>query len=1002
MPNIGTLTVYLTAQATQFEKTMRQAQRTMETTSASLQRQAKMLESAGSKMMLGVTAPLALLGGAALKMAGDFEQTQIAFTNMLGSAKASQDFLDQLARFAEKTPFEYTDLTQQARRLMAFGFAAKDIIPMLTAVGDAVAAMGGSAEMLDRVTRALGQMQAKQKVTAEEMLQLTEAGIPAWEYLAQTIGRSVPEVMKLSEKGLIPANVAINGMLRAMERDFGGMMAQQSRTMLGSLSNLQDVLGRLGRTLGGAINQTFGLTDKIRALTGWVERVASALQNMNPVLRSMIVYLGLAAFVTGPLLYGLGMMYRISAVAAQGAAILSAWAGRAAFAFAAWRGGAASLGEALAYLAKSRFRLFLGGAGLIIAVGLLVATHWRQLAGVAMAIWHAIGAAALYGASLVVRGVGLILAGIGVIIPPVRGAAQAVLGLADSLKASAAQSLASARSAVSMASTAQQAAQTQQNIAKAGEQAAKSQDNLAKSTEDAAKAAGDNIQSFDQVHQIQQEMAKGPAGIEAPAVSVPEIPALGGAGLGADIAAGMGQQIASIADTAASAWNRLKAAMEPVNRAIQWIKDNWPTIGPIIEGIASLILVYFIPALIKAGIEATINAGKVVWSWIVQSAEAVKSVAIQVGQIAILVGKWIWMGVQATFNAAKVALAWGLQGWEAVKSGVVQVGQFALLVGKWIWMGAQAVYNAGRVVFAWIMQQAPAIATGAVTLAQSALIIGRWILMAATSMANAAIMAAAWFIALGPVAWVTATVIALAVLIIAKWDWIKTKTGEIWGAAASWLAQKWDWIKERAGVVWGWIEDNIVNPIKRAWSWLENAWNNISGYLSNTWGKIKSTAQGVWDGICGAIKGAINGIIKAINLLIQGLNRIHITVPDWVSKVPGFAWLGGKSFGFDIKEIPTLAAGGIVTRPTLAAIGEAGPEAVVPLSRDNVLADSIAQAVYQAVVDGIRITQATQQPADREVVLRIDGATFARLILPAVIKEGQRQGLNLVVQPGRA
>jgi len=105
------------------------------------------------------------------------------------------------------------------------------------------------------------------------------------------------------------------------------------------------------------------------------------------------------------------------------------------------------------------------------------------------------------------------------------------------------------------------------------------------------------------------------------------------------------------------------------------------------------------------------------------------------------------------------------------------------------------------------------------------------------------------------------------------------------------------------------------------------------------------------------------------------------------------------SFGFNLQKIPLLAEGGIVTRPTLAMIGEAGPEAVVPLSKAQ-SSDDIAQAVYQAIIDGFRIVGATQNTnTDREIVLKLDSATVARIILPAVIKEGQRQGLNLVVQP---
>ena len=97
---------------------------------------------------------------------------------------------------------------------------------------------------------------------------------------------------------------------------------------------------------------------------------------------------------------------------------------------------------------------------------------------------------------------------------------------------------------------------------------------------------------------------------------------------------------------------------------------------------------------------------------------------------------------------------------------------------------------------------------------------------------------------------------------------------------------------------------------------------------------VKDTAQSVAT-IVGAafrivfdgIKLYINSIISLANIAIRALNAINVSVPNWV---PG---IGGKSFGFDLKQIPMLAEGGIVTKPTLAMIGEAGAEAVVPLSK---------------------------------------------------------------------
>lgn len=208
-----------------------------------------------SKAFIGATLAVGALGTAVgvtgFKFDAMREQAQIAFTTMLGSAQKANKFLDQLQAFAAKTPFEFPELVQTSQRLLAMGFSAQKVIPMMTAIGDAVAAMGGTPEMLDRVTLALGQMQAKGKVSAEEMLQLTEAGIPAWDMLAKKIGVSIPQAMKLAQKGTIDSGTAINAITQGMEQRFGGMMEKQSHTFQGLLSTVKDTFGQIaGKVMG--------------------------------------------------------------------------------------------------------------------------------------------------------------------------------------------------------------------------------------------------------------------------------------------------------------------------------------------------------------------------------------------------------------------------------------------------------------------------------------------------------------------------------------------------------------------------------------------------------------------------------------------------------------------------------------------------------------------------------------------------------------------------------
>ena len=111
----------------------------------------------GSAMKLGAigfaatAASMIGAGVGALKLAGDFEQTQIAFTTMLGSADAAEKKLTELADFAKKTPFTLTGVERSARQLLAVGFKAEDLVPTLNSVGDVAAGLGLGEEGLQRL-----------------------------------------------------------------------------------------------------------------------------------------------------------------------------------------------------------------------------------------------------------------------------------------------------------------------------------------------------------------------------------------------------------------------------------------------------------------------------------------------------------------------------------------------------------------------------------------------------------------------------------------------------------------------------------------------------------------------------------------------------------------------------------------------------------------------------------------------------------------------------------
>ncbi len=178
------------------------------------------------------------LAGNILDASASWEGYQVQFETFLGSPDAAQSKLKELSDFARRTPFELPQVVDASRQLLAYGFSAESIIPMLERVGDAAAGLGSDA--LPRIIRALGQMQARTKVSSQEMLQLTETGIPAWQMLADGMGITVAELQSMVEKGIVPADQAIQVLLNGMQARFGGLMQRQSQTFNGMLSNLGD------------------------------------------------------------------------------------------------------------------------------------------------------------------------------------------------------------------------------------------------------------------------------------------------------------------------------------------------------------------------------------------------------------------------------------------------------------------------------------------------------------------------------------------------------------------------------------------------------------------------------------------------------------------------------------------------------------------------------------------------------------------------------------------
>lgn len=207
----------------------------------------------------GMAGSILNMGIASVQAAAQMRQYEIAFQTMLKSAEAGTQMLRDLQQFAAETPFDVPGVVSAGQQLMAFGFKAEEIIPMLTNLGDAASCLGLGTEGVSRLAYALGQMQTSGKLNAQDMMQLTSAGISAWDMLAQAAGKTVAEMKDLCSKGAIDSKAAVQTIVAGMNDQFGGMMAKTSDEVSGLLANIEETAGNTSAAVGKYLTEAFNI-----------------------------------------------------------------------------------------------------------------------------------------------------------------------------------------------------------------------------------------------------------------------------------------------------------------------------------------------------------------------------------------------------------------------------------------------------------------------------------------------------------------------------------------------------------------------------------------------------------------------------------------------------------------------------------------------------------------------------------------------------------------------
>jgi tape measure domain-containing protein len=233
----------INAGTVRYKKTLKELKEVANETWSSIKTGVSMAAAATSAM---ATAAVAL----GIKANSSAEMAQKSFEILLKSHDGAIKMVADLQKLATDSPFEFVGLQEAAKTMLAMGIAGNKVVPMLYSIGDAVAASGGDTEQMKGIALAIGQIQTKGKLSAEEMNQLAERGIPAWSILAEEMGKTPAELMKLGEQGKLLSGQVLPLLIDGLNKHFGGSMKEMSSTFEYTISNIKETatLGLAGIT----------------------------------------------------------------------------------------------------------------------------------------------------------------------------------------------------------------------------------------------------------------------------------------------------------------------------------------------------------------------------------------------------------------------------------------------------------------------------------------------------------------------------------------------------------------------------------------------------------------------------------------------------------------------------------------------------------------------------------------------------------------------------------
>lgn len=212
------------------------------------------------------------LAGSIFNTRSQFQQLEISFNTMLGSADKSKQLMDELIQTAAHTPFDLSSVTSGAKQLLAYGTEAKDVNKTLVQLGDISA---GLSVPLNDLVYLYGTTMSQGRLYTMDLRQFMGRGVPLAEELGKILHQNTTEVQESVSKGKVTSDIfkeAIANMTQAGGR-FGGLMEQQSKTLEGQWSNIGDSIQQAFNEIGKKSEGVFysGLSIISAMVENWQE-----------------------------------------------------------------------------------------------------------------------------------------------------------------------------------------------------------------------------------------------------------------------------------------------------------------------------------------------------------------------------------------------------------------------------------------------------------------------------------------------------------------------------------------------------------------------------------------------------------------------------------------------------------------------------------------------------------------------------------------------------------